>query len=106
MHKILWDFEIQTDLLISARRQDLVIVNKKKRKKKKKKWTSQIVDFAFLADHRIKLIEREKRQTYLNLAREPKKAMQHEGDSDTNCSGCARNNLQRIRKKTGKLRNE
>ena len=31
MHKVLWDFEIQTDLLISARRPYLVIVNKKKR---------------------------------------------------------------------------
>ena len=29
-HKILWDFEIQTDHLISARRPDLVIVNTKK----------------------------------------------------------------------------
>ena len=29
MHKILWDFGIQTDHLISARRTDLVIVNKK-----------------------------------------------------------------------------
>ena len=29
-HKILWDFEIQMDQLISARRQDLVIVNKKR----------------------------------------------------------------------------
>ena len=29
-HKLLWDFEIQIDHLISARRPDLVIVNKKK----------------------------------------------------------------------------
>ena len=36
-----WDFEIQTDHLISARRQDLVIVNKKKKKRKKKdKWSN------------------------------------------------------------------
>ena len=31
MHKIHWDFETQMDLLISARRPDLVIVNKKMR---------------------------------------------------------------------------
>ena len=31
MHKILWDFEIQTDHIIFARRPDLVIVNKTKR---------------------------------------------------------------------------
>ena len=30
MHKLLWDFEIQTDHLISARRPDLIIINKKK----------------------------------------------------------------------------
>ena len=36
-HKHLWYFEIQTDHLISARRQNLVIVNKKKKKKRKKK---------------------------------------------------------------------
>ena len=34
MHKILWDFEIQTDHLISARRPDLVIVNNNKKKEK------------------------------------------------------------------------
>ena len=29
-HKLLWDFDIQTDYLISARRPDLMIINKKK----------------------------------------------------------------------------
>ena len=36
-HKILWDFDIQTTHLISARRPDLKIINKKKKKKKKRK---------------------------------------------------------------------
>ena len=36
-HKLLWNFEIQTDNLISVRRPDLVIINKKKKKKKKRK---------------------------------------------------------------------
>ena len=35
-HKLLWDFNIHTDHLISARRPDLIIINKKKKKKKKK----------------------------------------------------------------------
>ena len=30
MHKLLWDFNIQTDHLIPARRPDLIIINKKK----------------------------------------------------------------------------
>ena len=66
MHKILWDFEIQTDHLILAKRPNLVIVHKKKR-------TCQIVDFAVPADHRVKLKRNEKRDKYLNLARELKK---------------------------------
>ena len=41
-YKVLWDFKMQTDHLISTRRLDLVIVNnnnnnKKKKKKKRKK---------------------------------------------------------------------
>ena len=32
IHKILWDFEIQTDHLILARRPDLQLINKKKKK--------------------------------------------------------------------------
>ena len=29
-HKLLWDFNIQTDHLIPAKRPDLIIINKKK----------------------------------------------------------------------------
>ena len=31
-HKLLWDFNIQTDQLIPARRTDLIIIKKKKRR--------------------------------------------------------------------------
>ena len=65
-HKILWDFEIQTDHLITARRPDLVLINKEKR-------TCHIVDFAVPADHRVKLKEIEKKDKYLDLAIELKK---------------------------------
>ena len=30
-HKLLWDFDIQTDPLVSARRPDLIIISNKKR---------------------------------------------------------------------------
>ena len=43
-HKLLWEFDVETDHLISARRPDLIIINKKK-----------IVDFAIPADYRIML---------------------------------------------------
>ena len=77
-HKLLWDFDIHTDHLISARRPDLIIINKKKR-------NCKIVDFAVPADHRIKLKECEKKDKYLDLARELKK-MEHAGDNYTNCN--------------------
>ena len=47
--------------------------NQQKKKKKKKKKTCKIVDFAVPADHKIKLKECEKRDKYLDLARELKK---------------------------------
>ena len=67
-HKLLWDFNIQTDHLIPARRPDLIIINKKKKKR-----NCKIVDFAVPADHRIKLKECEKKDKYLDPARELKK---------------------------------
>ena len=33
-HKLLWDFDIETDHLISARRPDLIIINKKRKSAK------------------------------------------------------------------------
>ena len=66
MHKLLWDFNIQMDHLIQARRPDLIIINKKKK-------ICKIVDFAVPADHRINLKESEKKDKYLDLARELKK---------------------------------
>ena len=60
-HKLLWDFDIHTDHLNSARRPGLIIIIKK------------IIDFAVPADHRIKLKECEKRDKYLDLARKLKK---------------------------------
>ena len=54
------------------------------------------MDFAILADHRVKLKESEKRDNYLDLARELKKTMKHEGDGDTNCNWCSQHTHQRI----------
>ena len=51
-----------------TRRTDLTIINKKKKKK-----IFKIVDFAVPADHRTKLKECEKRDKYLDFAREWKK---------------------------------
>ena len=55
-HKFLWDFDIQTDHLISARRPDRIIINKKKKRE-----FAKLSTLLSPADHRIKLKECEKR---------------------------------------------
>ena len=77
-HKLQWDFNIQTDHIIPARRPDLIIINKKKKR------TCKIVDFAVPGDDRIKLEECEKRDKYLTL-------VEHVGDNYTNCNWCVWN---------------
>ena len=64
MYKLLWDFRIQTDHLISARRPY---------NNQQKKRTCRTVDFAVLADHRLKFKGSLKKNKYLNFARELKK---------------------------------
>ena len=67
-NKLLWNFGIQTDHLISTIQPNLIISNKKKA-------TWKIVDFAVPVDNRVKLKEREKKNKYLDLARELKKKL-------------------------------
>ena len=79
--KILWDFDVQMDDVISARRPDLIIINKKKKKR-----IYKILDFAVPTDPRIKLKEYEKKDNYLDLARE--KTVEHEDDNYINFDRC------------------
>ena len=61
--KVLWDFTIQTDRVIQARRPDIVIVDKKSK-------VCQIVDIAVPGDCRVEIKEDEKIEKYQDLARE------------------------------------
>ena len=70
------------------------------------KITCRIVDFAVLADHRVKLKEIEKKDKYMDLARELKKVMELESDGDTNYNWRTRYNHQRIDTRIGGLRNK
>ena len=54
-HKFLWDFDVQTDQLISSRRPDLIIISQKK------KIICVIFNFAVPDENRIKLKECEKK---------------------------------------------
>ena len=61
---------------MSARRRELEIVTPTKKKKKgKKKSSCRLVVFAVPADHRVKIKKSEKRNHFLDLARELKKAI-------------------------------
>ena len=95
-YKLFWDFEIKTDHLMSPR-------GTRPNDNHKKERTCKIVDFAVLVYHWMKLKESEKRGKYLDLARELKKTMEHEGDDDTNFNCCTWNNPQIVAKWTGRL---
>ena len=56
-HKLQWDFDLQADPLISARRPDLIIIIKKRKEKR----TCKIVDFALQAEYKVKLKDSEKK---------------------------------------------
>ena len=57
----MWDFSIQTDHVIEARRPDLVVVDKKER-------SCKIIDFAVPGDSRIEK-EKDKIEKYQELGR-------------------------------------
>ena len=82
-HKLRWDFNIHRDYLIPTRRPELIIINKRKR-------ICKIVDFAVPADRRINLKESEKKDKYLDHARELKKTVEHENNDCTNCDWSVR----------------
>ena len=87
-HKLLWDFDIQTDHLISATRPGLIIINKKSR-------TCKIVDIAVQADHRIKMKECKKKDKYLDIDRELKKLWNMKGTTVSIVDCCFWHNNQR-----------
>ena len=82
-HKLLWDYEIQIDHLISSKLAD-------------KKRTCRIVDFAVPEDYRLKLKESKKRDKYHDLARQLKKTVQHKSDLYSTCNWCSWYSHQRI----------
>ena len=56
-----WDFSIQTDHVIEARRPDLLVVDKKR--------SCKIIDFAVPGDSRIQKKEKDKIEKYQELGR-------------------------------------
>ena len=64
-YKTLWDFSIQTDDVIKARRPDLVTVNKER--------ICKVIDFAVPRDSRIEEKDKDKIEKYQDLGRELQK---------------------------------
>ena len=62
-YKMLWDFSIQTDLLIEVQRPDLVAVDKKER-------NCKMTDFAVPGDSRVEEKEKDRTEKYHDLRRE------------------------------------
>ena len=58
-YKILWDFNIKTDHLISARRPDLIIIGKK--------ISCKIADSLVPAENKVKLKENKKKDEYFDF---------------------------------------
>ena len=65
-YKIFWDFSIQTDHVIEARRPDLVVVDKKER-------SCKMINFAVPGDSTIEEKEKDKIEKYQDLGRELQK---------------------------------
>ena len=65
-YKILWDFSIQTDHVIEARRPDLVVVDKKER-------SCKIIDFVVPGVSRIEEKEKDKIEKYQDSGKELQK---------------------------------
>ena len=65
-YKLLWDYNIQTDHQIIARRPDLVVINKQEQ-------TYQVIDIAVPEDTAVKAKEEEKLEKYHDLAKEIQK---------------------------------
>ena len=64
-YKILWDFSVQTDHVIEARRPDLVVVDKER--------SCKVIDFAVPGDSRIEEKEKDKIEKYQDFGRELQK---------------------------------
>ena len=90
-HKIIWNFETQTDHLIPPKKPDLVYLTKKKKKR-----TYRLVSFVVSVDHWEKIKESDRK--ILRPYQGTKKKLENVGDSDISWSWCTWNGPQRVGK--------
>ena len=94
MHPIKWDAQTSLGFWETNESSNLSQITRPSDSQQNKR-TCRIVDFAVLADHRVKLKESEKRDKYLDLARKLKK-YGTKSDGDTNRNWRVRYSHQRI----------
>ena len=93
-YKILWDFNIQTEHVIEARRPDMIVIDKETK-------FAKIIDFAIPYDSRVNSKEVEKIEKYQDLAPEIKKLWGYEGDSHPNSHRNTWNNTKETEEEIG-----
>ena len=96
-YKFFWDFDILTDLLISARRPDFIIIIKDR--------TCRIVDVAVPPWPQSKIETMRKKGLVPWTCKGIEKTVEHERDDYTNCNWFSCYNHQRISSRTGGFRN-
>ena len=97
-YRILWDFSIETDHAIEARRPDMIVEDRRNRQCK-------IIDFAVPYDNRVDNKEAEKIDKYQDLAREIKKTMEHASENHPSSSWCTWHHAKAATEETKKHRN-
>ena len=122
-HKILWDFDMPTDQLISARRPDIVIAKKINKKTKNKKTKTNKKQKENLPNCRHcrsvwpqskterkkknkKTKQKKNKNNTWTLPENWKKTMERESGGDTNCNWFALYSHQKICTRTGRVGNK
>ena len=99
-YKILWDFIIQTDPVIEARRPDLVVVDKKRR-------TCKFIDFVVPGDSWIEEKQKVKIEKYQDLRRESQKIWNVRVNIAISCGLCRYSRKRLVsQQKQGKFRRQ
>ena len=108
IHRIRWNFEIQTDHLIPARRLDVVLITHTHThthtQKKERRKNSPNKGLCLPADGRVKIKWHEKNFEYLDLASELKN--EYVGDTETDCNWRVWNDTKRLGKKAERNGNQ
>ena len=101
LHKILWDFEIQTHHLIPIRRPDQMQINKQESERKRENLPTY--GFCRSSGPQSENENNLREIQVLGPCQRIKEAEEHEGDGNTSCGWCTRNGHKKLGKGIGKI---